>query len=879
MGLFTIDRTINFEENKVKKLLEIINNSNNDNEIEDNMVSNNIVSLRENTSPHGFFRRRWVTFLKEFGLYDGEKLSEIGLMYLQNYLTTKEVILLNLVNRVSKIQDEKIIRPLELIIYISKNLYNQKLNSYIEEDEFKYISRNIIDNTEEEILNMIIKKRVNNGQFDIGLDDAPVHYDIWKNLLKTAGLSNNQDKIDIDFSLPIIDYIIEYYQNNKPIEGNEFRFKDNFTDSILLPKKKDEENQILFKRKNYENNYSKIIYEYLFVKSINSIERETLGANENGNIPFDILNGFNISTSRYDNPSNMRLYSSFVGYEGIVVNRLRKTNDTIYSFIASNIKSYVDDNFDIEEKDKNMENDKLREFYIKNLENNEHIEKEIANRNKFLNEYPIERILSLTKEEYCLGFDKNSLCYQIEFGDYGATGFGIGNGTSGKYGLYYSKKYASFRDKKNELVDNPDEYWEALRKQLYDFLVEMKDNEPNFKLEEKYPMLGGSGNYMVLTKLLSLYYPNKYVSMSKDDIYKKLGAYYDVTFNEDAIKNSYKANIVFREKVPEANQNDGFYIANAIWKFFKEGPQEDFEEKSTDVIEEYSKDEFLKEVFMSERKYNAIISLLDRKKNIILQGAPGVGKTFIAKRLAYSIIGGEDKSKVELIQFHQSYSYEDFIEGFRPTENSFELKKGIFYKFCEKARNNPDSDYYLIIDEINRGNLSKIFGELLMLIESDKRGDELRLEYSEELFSVPSNLYLIGLMNTADRSLALIDYALRRRFSFVTIEPAFNNKEDKNGECYNKFMTKYHSIFGQNNDNVIELIKELNNDIQGDPALGEGFMIGHSYFCPNKENGSKKDINEILEYEIKPLIEEYWYDDEEQKDKWMKKIDALILEE
>ena len=273
MGLFTIDRTINFEENKVKKLLEIINNSNNDNEIEDNMVSNNIVSLRENTSPHGFFRRRWVTFLKEFGLYDGEKLSEIGLMYLQNYLTTKEVILLNLVNRVSKIQDEKIIRPLELIIYISKNLYNQKLNSYIEEDEFKYISRNIIDNTEEEILNMIIKKRVNNGQFDIGLDDAPVHYDIWKNLLKTAGLSNNQDKIDIDFSLPIIDYIIEYYQNNKPIEGNEFRFKDNFTDSILLPKKKDEENQILFKRKNYENNYSKIIYEYLFVKSINSIER------------------------------------------------------------------------------------------------------------------------------------------------------------------------------------------------------------------------------------------------------------------------------------------------------------------------------------------------------------------------------------------------------------------------------------------------------------------------------------------------------------------------------------------------------------------------------------------------------------------------------
>lgn len=879
MGLFTIDRTINFEESKVKKLLEIIINSNNDSEIEDNMISNNIVSLRNNTSPHGFFKKRWVTFLKEFGLYNGESLSEIGLMYLQDYLTTKEVLLLNLVNRVSKIQDGKIVRPLELIINISKELYNQNLNSSIEEDEFIYISNNIKDNSEENIINMIIKKRINDSLFDT-TPDEPVHYDIWKNLLKTAGLSNNQDKIELDLSLPIIDYISKYYKENEPTESNEFNFEESFTDSILLPKKKDEDNQILFKRKNYENDYSKIIYEYLFLKSINDIERETLRANENGNIPYDILNGFNISTSRYDNPSNMKLYNSFIGYEGIVINRLRKTNDAVYSFIASNIKNYVDDNFDIEENDKNMENDELREFYKKNLENNTQIEEEIVNRNKFLSEYPIERIQSLTKEEYCLGLGKDSLCYQIEFGKYRATGFGIKNSVSGKFGLYYSKEQGTYKDKKNKVVNNPDEYWESLRKQLYDFLVEMKDGEPNFKLEEKYPMLGGSGNYMVLTKLLCLYYPDKYISMSKEEIYKKLGEYYNVSFNEDAIKNSYKANIIFREKVPEANQNDGFYISNAIWNFFMEETQEESEEINNEPIEEYNKDDFLKEVFMSERKYNSIVSLLDRKKNIILQGAPGVGKTFIAKKLAYSIMGVKDKSKVEFIQFHQSYSYEDFVEGYRPTENSFELKKGIFYKFCEKARKDPNGDnYYLIIDEINRGNLSKIFGELLMLIENDKRNEKLRLEYSEELFSVPTNLCIIGLMNTADRSLALIDYALRRRFSFITIEPAFNNKEDENEECYNKFIDKFHSIFGTSNDKVIELIKELNNDIQNDPALGEGFLIGHSYFCSMKEPGDKNDINDILEYEIKPLIEEYWYDEEEQKDKWMKKIDDLIIEE
>ena len=165
----------------------------------------------------------------------------------------------------------------------------------------------------------------------------------------------------------------------------------------------------------------------------------------------------------------------------------------------------------------------------------------------------------------------------------------------------------------------------------------------------------------------------------------------------------------------------------------------------------YSSTDFLSDVYMNEQDYKILVNVLKMKKNIILQGAPGVGKTFTAKRLAYSIIGAKNPDRVQMIQFHQSYSYEDFIEGYRPTENGFTIKKGSFYKFCKLAEEDDENDYFFIIDEINRGNLSKIFGELFMLIEKDKRGIELQLLYSDENFFVPANVYIIGMMNTADR--------------------------------------------------------------------------------------------------------------------------------
>ena len=276
-------------------------------------------------------------------------------------------------------------------------------------------------------------------------------------------------------------------------------------------------------------------------------------------------------------------------------------------------------------------------------------------------------------------------------------------------------------------------------------------------------------------------------------------------------------------------------------------------EESTAVFPEYSAEEFLKSVYMDRDRYDAIVGLLKTKKNIILQGAPGVGKTFVAKRLAYSMMGVKDVSRVKLVQFHQSYSYEDFIEGYRPSGAGFELVKGAFYSFCKKAAEDEENDYFFIIDEINRGNLSKIFGELFMLIENDKRGNELQLLYSRELFCVPANVHIIGMMNTADRSLAMLDYALRRRFAFVELRPAF----DSDG-----FRDYCAGLGNPRFEALVREVESLNRAIAEDESLGEGFCIGHSYFCNMKhENCTDAALASIVDYELIPMLKEYWFDE------------------
>lgn len=275
-------------------------------------------------------------------------------------------------------------------------------------------------------------------------------------------------------------------------------------------------------------------------------------------------------------------------------------------------------------------------------------------------------------------------------------------------------------------------------------------------------------------------------------------------------------------------------------------------------IDAYTESDFLDEVYMTEKRFENLVAVLRNKKNIILQGAPGVGKTFAARRLAWAMMGEKDDSRIDFVQFHQNYSYEDFMMGYKPVEDGFELKYGIFYRFCQKAANQPDKEFFFIIDEINRGNMSKIFGELLMLIEKDYRGTKATMAYNGLSFSVPKNLYIIGVMNTADRSLAMIDYALRRRFSFFEMDPGFDSEG---------FIQYQNGLNNETLNELVSKVKDLNREIALDKSLGKGFCIGHSYFC-GRDICTDEWLHSIVDYDILPMLSEYWFDDANKLQRW-----------
>ncbi|MFC1779444.1 AAA family ATPase [Thermodesulfobacteriota bacterium] len=291
------------------------------------------------------------------------------------------------------------------------------------------------------------------------------------------------------------------------------------------------------------------------------------------------------------------------------------------------------------------------------------------------------------------------------------------------------------------------------------------------------------------------------------------------------------------------------------------------QEEGANEIEPFWLEEALEEIFIEPNRFEAMLSILKRKKNLILQGPPGVGKTFVCKRLAYALMGEKASGRISMVQFHQTYSYEDFIQGYRPSDTGFVLKNGTFYQFCDKAGQDLANDYVFIIDEINRGNLGKIFGELMMLIEADKRGPdwEIPLAYGDNLddkFYVPENLYIIGLMNTADRSLAMVDYALRRRFGFLDLLPGFNTEQ---------FYTFLKERGADENfiEDLVRRMNSLNKKIEEDKTnLGPGFCVGHSFFSAitELETPDKGWYNQIIENEIAPLLREYWFDAPETAD-------------
>lgn len=290
-----------------------------------------------------------------------------------------------------------------------------------------------------------------------------------------------------------------------------------------------------------------------------------------------------------------------------------------------------------------------------------------------------------------------------------------------------------------------------------------------------------------------------------------------------------------------------------------------------EALPPFHMEDALKDLFLNSQELENMLELWRSKKNMVLQGPPGVGKTFVAKRLAYLLMERKDPSRLSMVQFHPSYSYEDFVQGYRPNRNGgFEVRDGLFYSFCQRAKADHNSTYVFIIDEINRGNLSKIFGELLMLIEHDKRDSEwsMPLTYfssDQQQFHIPENLYLLGLMNTADRSLALVDYALRRRFAFVDLTP----KLDSPG--FRAYLADKRAP-AELVSKLVERITALNNEIRKDRDLGPGYMIGHSYFCNGHQPWSFETYCRIIRNEVIPLLAEYWPDDEDRRMNWRDRL-------
>lgn len=288
------------------------------------------------------------------------------------------------------------------------------------------------------------------------------------------------------------------------------------------------------------------------------------------------------------------------------------------------------------------------------------------------------------------------------------------------------------------------------------------------------------------------------------------------------------------------------------------------------------------DLFIPKTALTRLFESWREEKNLILQGPPGVGKTFVADRLARAMIGSDDDlvaaERIKRVQFHPSYSYEDFIQGLRPDrDGKFRVVEGPFLRFCRTAMEDDANPYVFVIDEINRANLSKVFGEALSLIEENKRHQRyaLTLPYTsaaesegstdDETFFVPPNVFIIGTMNTADRSLSLVDYALRRRFLFEDVPAAFETKE------FADFLVKRNV-----QANVVERIRtqfrELNDAIRKDPTLGDGFVVGHSYFDKLAGTQAEQQVGAIIERKIAPLLREYWFDKVEKASEWIQRL-------
>jgi len=480
--------------------------------------------------------------------------------------------------------------------------------------------------------------------------------------------------------------------------------------------------------------------------------------------------------------------------------------------------------------------------------------------------FPIEKIGELELEDYDKIGSSETFCYYIEHKTREISG---GSFWRSRNKLFFNQRDGSYENANFIDARYPnksiEEKFSMYKEDIYNFITNFdKDNYVSMD----YQVLPQGANY-IKSKLINIYHTNELLCIDSVSILRKIANFFGIS--ENGLNDSIEYNIAIIkmfDKERKENQLSPWDLSEVLWQYYQDyiddvkTEDEDIEE----VVEEENTDNVHEDLFMSDEQIKDIVLLLEKKMNLILQGSPGVGKTFSIDKIIKQNFDIEDaKEQILMIQFHQSFSYEEFIEGLRPNihDNGFDIKSGIFKLFIdENVKANPNKNYFLIIDEINRGNLSKIFGELLLLIEKDKRGPnyKVKLPYSNEYFYVPKNLYIIGTMNTADRSLALIDYALRRRFSFVDLKPMFDS--EKFNDYLNHNGLKHHEV-----KKINDTMTKINHDIRND--LGENFEIGHSYFVDKNIHNFEEWYEHVMKYDILPLLKEYYFDDEEKYEKFL----------
>ena len=749
-------------------------------------------------------------------------------------------------------------RNINVGVLLFELLLDIRLNGYITANEWSYVAEfsSIRKNEEfEKIVSEILAHRGNKTEFP--LKKADVLLDgfsgTWKLLQKSAAGANAKYSLT-DISKKII---LEKLSQIRKLVGFQKR---------VVVKLADVDENTLFKIKHPETKLTDDEYAEILKKLILKCGSEWDGVRLFGAIYHNVIDGNKYDTIR-----------EIAGLKDSTKAEFQKGKNMGPYVVFKDLIS-IADGIELKENNKDVR-DLILERYAARTDLN--WEKEEEKYSKFKSLYSKEAISSLNGIELLnrlfepKDIDENSLIYNLEHNSYYGEFGGIGGGSQFKYPLYfYSKKqkWCSGGSLKNQIEYTEEEAIEKAEEirdkfvTLFD-LVESTDlsQVANYALIQNLVNTDSLYRKLWVYKYLHMLYPDKFSNFYSWDWLIKLTKFLKLPEASTLVMNGEISLFTAELGIPNV------LFAQIMYDWPLEECDEEIDENPIESEFEdndptpYTKDNFLNDVFMEESRYEELVNLLLYKKNIILQGAPGVGKTFLAKRLAYSLLGKKTTSKVEAIQFHQNYSYEDFIMGYKPNEENFELKEGVFYRFCKRAESDPENKYFFIIDEINRGNLSKIFGELLMLIEGDKRGkrNAIKLAYRDELFSVPENLYLIGMMNTADRSLALMDYALRRRFSFFEIEPAFSSPKFK--EHIKKFI-KDNDVVKM----VIDRMTELNGKIadEENSGLGKGFCVGHSHFCIEPKSGqSDKDwFKMIINYEVVPLLEEYWWDDKNKVD-------------